>query len=115
MRESLKLYLERKTPLGIFARYRRKRRDVRRHGRARDNITGVLRIPPFSDHLIGSEYVSSSLNPARLDYFLIWGHGLRYRDRIIDMICDHEDFNIIKVIKHRPKHIRHFVTTFFHK
>lgn len=45
----------------------------------------------------------------RIDCILIWGHGLPYINEIIDDIRIHNDFNIIKIVKHQPKSIKKLV------
>jgi len=45
----------------------------------------------------------------RYDYFIIWGHGLKYKDAIIDIIRNTENITIVRIVKHKPKSIRHLV------
>lgn len=50
-----------------------------------------------------------NLTRPRIDCLLIWGHGLIYLDEILTEIEDHENFEILKVIKHIPKSQRQLV------
>jgi len=45
----------------------------------------------------------------RFDSILIWGHGMQYFDEILNDIRDNDNFKIIKIQKHKPKNIKHFV------
>ena len=45
----------------------------------------------------------------RIDYFIIWGHGLQFTNQILNIIRAHSHLNIIKVIAHRPKTIKKLV------
>jgi len=42
-------------------------------------------------------------------YFLIWGHGLKYKKEIMEMIRNKDFIKIVRVFYHRPKNIRRFV------
>ncbi len=53
--------------------------------------------------------LGSRIPPYRYDYFLIWGHGLQYQDQIIDTIRSHEHLEILSLIAHRPRSIKHLV------
>ncbi|WP_010433905.1 hypothetical protein [Vibrio cyclitrophicus] len=46
---------------------------------------------------------------ARLDTIIIWGHGLQDLDNILELIRETEQFEIIRLIKHRPKNMKKFV------
>ena len=48
-------------------------------------------------------------DPSRLDYFIIWGHGLKYRDEILDTIRNHPGLDIITIRKYRVRNIAEFV------
>lgn len=50
-----------------------------------------------------------NLKRKRYDYFLIWGHGLRYKDAILDIIRNREHMTIVKLVKHKPKNVRRLV------
>ncbi len=50
----------------------------------------------------------SSLSP-RFDYILIWGHGLKYRDGILDIIENTSGIEILKCFNYRPESISEFV------
>ena len=49
----------------------------------------------------------------RIDYIVIWGHGLIYRDNILDLIRKNENYNIIKILYHYPKSIRKLVNVIY--
>jgi len=49
------------------------------------------------------------LRRERYDYFIIWGHGLKYKDVILDIIRNTENITIVRIVKHKPKSIRHLV------
>jgi tetratricopeptide (TPR) repeat protein/SAM-dependent methyltransferase len=46
---------------------------------------------------------------SRLDYFLVWGHGLPYASRIIDILRNVKDLRIIIVVKKNVGDITRFV------
>jgi hypothetical protein len=50
-----------------------------------------------------------SLKRTRIDCILIWGHGMKDFDYILNDIIKNENFNIIKIHKHKPKNIKKFV------
>jgi hypothetical protein len=52
---------------------------------------------------------SKELIQSRYDFFLIWGHGLKYKNDIIELIANEQKFEIITIIKHEPKSIKRFV------
>jgi hypothetical protein len=45
----------------------------------------------------------------RYDYFLIWGHGIRFRDNILDLIRSHAALKIVKILYHTPETIEQLV------
>jgi hypothetical protein len=49
------------------------------------------------------------LNDQRYDCVIIWGHGLCYTDEILELIRNVENFEIVRIIKYRPKNIKQFV------
>lgn len=49
------------------------------------------------------------LRKYRIDYFLIWGHGIPYASEIVAQIRAHRDLNIIMIRKHNTKSIRRLV------
>ena len=51
----------------------------------------------------------SLLKKERIDYFLIWGHGLKYKEKIIEIIRNTKDIYIIGVHRHIPKNIAKLV------
>ena len=53
--------------------------------------------------------MSVLLNDKRFDCIIIWGHGLRYRDEILEMIRSSDGFNIVRIIKYNPKNIKKFI------
>jgi hypothetical protein len=54
----------------------------------------------------------SSVNH-RYDYFLIWGNGLRYKNQIIDEIRKDNNFQIVKILHHKPKTIKKLVQAIY--
>ncbi len=50
---------------------------------------------------------------SRFDYFLIWGHGLKYKEAIIGMIRSTPNLEIRKIVSHKPLSIRHLVRTVY--
>ena len=46
---------------------------------------------------------------SRYDFFLIWGHGLKFSDEIIKMIEDTKEITIKKIFYYKPKSISKFV------
>lgn len=51
----------------------------------------------------------SDTKKERIDYFMIWGHGLQYTDQILDIIRKDKDFEIISIIKKFIGDINKFV------
>lgn len=49
----------------------------------------------------------------RFDFFLIWGHGLQYKEEIIQRINASDDFVILKVVEHNPENISSFVDVIY--
>jgi len=45
----------------------------------------------------------------RYDYFLIWGHGILFRDQILDMIRSHAALRIIKIMNHVPETVEQLI------
>ncbi len=45
----------------------------------------------------------------RIDCILIWGHGLRYFDDILNDIRVNKNFEILRIQKHKPKSMKTFV------
>jgi hypothetical protein len=52
---------------------------------------------------------SLDLVESRYDFFLIWGHGLQHKDKIIELIAKEEMFEIVMIIKHEAKNIKKLV------
>ncbi len=46
---------------------------------------------------------------ARIDCFTIWGHGLKYKKEIIDMIRDEQFLEIKKIMFYKVKNMRKFI------
>lgn len=53
------------------------------------------------------------LERMRYDYFLIWGHGLEYRDAIFDLIREDNRLSIIMILYHRPHSITDLVDAIY--
>ena len=49
------------------------------------------------------------LDDSRYDFFLIWGHGIKYKKRIIELINSEENFDIKMIVHHNIKNINKFV------
>lgn len=49
----------------------------------------------------------------RFDYILIWGHGLKYKNQILDIIRNHKDLRIVKLLYHHPGTIKKLVKTVY--
>jgi len=52
---------------------------------------------------------SIDLVKSRRDYFLVWGHSLKYRGEIVDIIERNSDFEILMLLRHEFKNVRKFV------
>jgi hypothetical protein len=53
--------------------------------------------------------MSVLLNDQRCDCIIIWGHGLRYTNEILEIIRSVDGFDIVRIIKFHPKNIKTFV------
>ncbi len=53
--------------------------------------------------------VKSPDKKRRMDYFMIWGHGLQYTNEILDIIRNVEDFKIVAIIKRHVQDIEQFI------
>jgi hypothetical protein len=51
----------------------------------------------------------SNMGNIRYDYFMIWGHGLKYKREIINMIRDHEFLEIKLIMFYKVKNMRKFI------
>lgn len=49
------------------------------------------------------------LQNSRYDSIIIWGHGLQYKDDILDMVRETDGFEIVRIVKHKPKNMKRFV------
>ena len=113
---AVKAFLEKTTPLGILAQRRRERRGKVRPAESRPEEKGrvPLPVPETLSARLKDEYIrmfSSSIY--RLDYIIIWGHGLKYKDQIIDKIRNNKDLRIIKTLYHRPRTVRRLVNAVY--
>jgi len=52
---------------------------------------------------------SDSDKKSRIDYFLIWGHGLAYTKEILEIIRNHKDLEIVSIVKKSIGDIGKFV------
>ena len=83
----------------------------------REDCKSIVRY--FADHNYKAIYKDSTntiymLNPSqahsnRIDYFLIWGHGLAYTKQILEIIRNRKDFEIISIVKKSVGDIGKFV------
>lgn len=46
-------------------------------------------------------------------YFLIWGHGLVYRDNILDILRKTKAINVLWIQNHYPSNIKKFINTIY--
>ncbi len=110
--DKIKFFLERTTPLGILAQKRRQKRGTIRptEMRVEENGSPPLPQPKFESPEVKQLFSRMfEAETSRLDYIIIWGHGLECKHEIIRMIRSHKDFKIIKIICHYPKSIRSLV------
>lgn len=110
--KSLKMFLERTTPLGELAQRRRQRRGKVRPMESRPEEKGwvPVPVPDVLNPALEAKYIRMfSSYIYRINYIIIWGHGLKYRDQIIDKIRSHKDMRIIRTVHHRPATVRHLV------
>ena len=57
-----------------------------------------------------AEYLA--LGRRRVDYLLIWGHGLAHEEEILEMV-EETPFQILDVLRHRPRSVRDLVRTVY--
>jgi len=110
--KSVKVFLERTTPLGELAQRRRQRRGTVRPTESRPEEKGrvPLPIPDALSHPLKTKYIRMfSSYIYRADYIIIWGHGLKYQDKIVEEIRSYKDLKIIKAFHYRPAAVRHLV------
>ncbi len=48
-------------------------------------------------------------NGSRIDYFIIWGNGLRYKDAILEIIRESDYFKILSITDHKIGNIDEFI------
>ena len=53
------------------------------------------------------------LENSQVDYILIWGHGLVYKDNIIDVIEAQANLKILKILFYKPRKISDLVKTIY--
>jgi len=114
--DKIKFFLERTTPLGILAQKRRQKRGTIRptEMRVEENGSPPLPQPKFESPEVKQLFSRMfEAETSRLDYIIIWGHGIEYKHEIVNMIRSHKDFKIIKIICHYPKSIRSLVKTVY--
>lgn len=51
----------------------------------------------------------SFLSKSRIDSILVWGHGLKQFDDILNDIRTNKNFEILKIQKHKPKSMKSFI------
>jgi len=49
------------------------------------------------------------LKSTRIDYLLIWGHGMQYFHYILKDLKHNQNFKILKILKYKPKSIKQLV------
>lgn len=54
-----------------------------------------------------------SMGTFRYDYFLIWGHGVKFRDEILELIRSNRALKIIKILYHAPDTVEQLVQTVY--
>jgi len=70
-----------------------------------EQVNGKTNLNVSKNELI----TDGSENKRRIDYFLIWGHGLQYTDQILDIIRRQNNFEIIAIQKKNVADISKFV------
>jgi len=68
--------------------------------------TRLMKTPVVPERLLNSD---DSDKKERIDYFLIWGHGLAYTKQILEIIRNNRDFDIISITKKSVRDIGKFV------
>lgn len=53
--------------------------------------------------------MTNYLEKPRFDTVIIWSHGLQYKNEIIEQIRDVSGFEIVRIVKYRPKSMKKFV------
>jgi hypothetical protein len=53
------------------------------------------------------------LKKKRYDYFLIWGNGIPYKRKIVDIIRGKDFLKILRIMNHRPKSVQHLVRVIY--
>jgi len=53
--------------------------------------------------------ISDDIKRSRYDYFLIWGHGLKYQNKIIEKLSEDSDFEIELILRHDIANINKFI------
>lgn len=106
--------------LGAFAEYRKRRRYIRRYETASAKFlkqkkqTSQLPPPLVDKNILGQEQCRKFPSmTTRYDYFIIWGHGLQYKNEIINMIKSHKDLKILKIMYHIPDTIDDLVMAIY--
>ena len=61
------------------------------------------------DHAVCVSDREFSRQRSRLDFFLIWGHGIEHTREIVGMIRSHENFQIVAIHKRKVEDIAKFV------
>jgi hypothetical protein len=106
--KSIKQFLERTTPLGELAQQRRIKRGKMRPTSVRfEEIDAPpLPLPRDCSDSIRAEYLKRFGDQVmRMDYLLIWGHGLPQRSQILEMIGNHPHLKIRMLQYHTPKSV----------
>ena len=71
-----------------------------------DRYTGPA---AYKLHIRGGNFFM--LENSQVDYILIWGHGLVYKDNIIDVIEAQANLKILKILFYKPRKISDLVKT----
>jgi len=53
------------------------------------------------------------LSKPRIDYFLIWGHGIKYADEILFSLRTEKNFKLLSITKHNLENIEDFVFSLY--
>ena len=72
-------------------------------------------IPVYKDK-INTVYVRADINRnkiQRMDYFMIWGHGLKYKNEILSILRNHPDLEIISINKKQIENVPKFVDAIY--
>jgi hypothetical protein len=59
------------------------------------------------------DFDNSNYIPFRYDYFVIWNHGLKFKDDILKIIENCPEYEIVRVLYHRPRSIKKLIKVIY--